>query len=97
MPLFDFGCDKGHLREAFFHRADDAKNAVLLCQCGAPMIKKFSMGRGLTYFEEGRARVIHNLGHEPVVIRSHAEHKRAMREAGVDWATRGQGEKGCWT
>jgi hypothetical protein len=97
MPLFDFGCPNGHTREAFFHRAEQAREEVLVCQCGAPMTKQLSMGRGLTWAEEGRPRVIHNLGHEPVVIRSHAEHQRAMKAAGVEWATRGRGEKGCWT
>lgn len=96
MPLYDFACEKGHTREMFFHLASQATEHAFACTCGAPMTKSFSMGRGLTYFEEGRARVIDNLGHEPVTVRSHEEHKRLMRENNVEWATRGRGEKGCW-
>jgi hypothetical protein len=57
------------------------------CGCGGVFAPTFSMGRGLTYFEEGRARVIWNLGPEPITVRSHEEHKAAMRKAGVDWCT----------
>ncbi|HYE93734.1 MAG TPA: zinc ribbon domain-containing protein [Terriglobales bacterium] len=96
MPLYDFRCPEGHTREAFFHRAEQARGVVLICECGERMTKALSVGRGLTYFEEGRPRVIENLGDKPVVVRSHREHERLMREAGVTWATRGRGEKGCW-
>lgn len=99
MPLYDFICSEGHTRERFFHKAEDATDAAPVCAppCGKPMVKALSMGRGLTYFEEGRARTLYNLGDQPITVRSHEEHKRAMRDAKVDWATAGIGRKGCWT
>jgi hypothetical protein len=96
MPLYDFACPSGHTREVFLHRADQAATAVIVCACDAPMAKAFSMGRGLTYFEEGRGQWIENLGPTPVYITSHEAHKKAMSAAGVDWATAGTGRKGCW-
>ena len=96
MPLYALQCEAGHGGEAFEHHADDLGSRTAICSCGGSMAVVLSVGRGLTYFEEGRARVIHNLGHEPVVVRSHEEHKRRMREAGVDWATAGRGRKGQW-
>lgn len=96
MSLYDFSCDAGHTREVFFHRAEQARTDPPTCACGAPMTKALSMGRGLTYFEEGRARVIENLFERPVTVRSHREHQALMRKAGVDWATAGTGRKGCW-
>lgn len=97
MPLFDFACPAGHIVERFFHTAAQRDAEPVICACGERMERQLSVGRGLTYFEEGKPRTIWNLGHEPVVIRSHREHEAAMRKAGVTWATRGTGERGCWT
>jgi len=96
MPLYSLECTQGCTREEFCHVPEDKGCRTHVCEHGEVMTYVLSVGAGLTYFEEGRARTIENLGHEPVVIRSHEEHKRAMKAAGVEWATRGRGEKGCW-
>lgn len=88
MPLYALRCLNGHDGEEFCHRPEDRGARTVLCHCGSTMAPVLSVGRGLTFFQESRPRVIHNLGHEPVVVRSHEEHKRLMRERGVDWATK---------
>ena len=59
----------------------------------------------MLFFEEGRGRWIHNLGHEPVYITSKKQHREAMKKAGVEEApaifnaTKNTGrmsEKGRW-
>jgi hypothetical protein len=96
MPLVAFADEAGHARERFLHTSADLGAETLVCACGATMTPVLSVGRGLTWFRASAPRVIHNLGHEPVVVRSHEDHKRLMRERGVDWATAGRGRKGCW-
>ena len=97
MPLYALVCERGHGGEVFCHVREDFGCETRICACGGSMAKILSMGRGLTWFEEGRPRTIWNLGSEPVVIRSHEEHKRKMREAGVEWATGWQTNKtGGW-
>lgn len=95
-PLYDYECDDGHRDERFFHQADQAEPIFPCRLCGRPASKQLSMGHGLCYFEEGRERLIWNLGDQPVRIRSHEEHKRKMREAKVDFAHRGRGYPGQW-
>lgn len=98
MPLYRFVCpEDGTEREAFVHVADDLGAATMLCPCGSTMSYALSVGRGLTWFEEGRARVLHNLGHEPVTVTSHEQHKALLRARGLEWATAGRGRKGSWT
>lgn len=88
MPLYAVRCPEcARECETFAHVPEDRGCRTVLCACGSTMAPVLSVGRGLTYFEEGRARVIHNLGDQPVVVRSHGEHRRLMREAGVEWAT----------
>jgi hypothetical protein len=87
MPLYEYVCLEDHRRDVFLHAARDLGAQTVVCDCGHTMGLSLSLGRGLTYFEEGRARTIYNLGHEPVVVTSHEQHKAAMRRAGVEWAT----------
>lgn len=87
MPLYSLECTQGCVREEFCHVPDERGVQTYICAHGEVMRYALSVGRGLTWFEEGRPRVIENLGHEPVVIRSHAEHQRAMKAAGVEWST----------
>lgn len=97
MPLYQFTCAQGCTREAYEHVAADRGARTHVCEPhGESMAPVLSVGRGLTWFEEGRARTIHNLGHEPVTIRSHREHEAAMRTVGVTWATKGRGMRGSW-
>lgn len=95
-PLYDFVCENGHEYRDKYLPTSQTDIPVLCEECGQTMTKLLSMGRGLVWFEEGRGRLIHNLGHEPVLVTSHEQHKRLMRENKVDWATLGQGRKGCW-
>ena len=88
MPLFALTCENDHRMEEFCHAWQDRGARTHICACGASMAYTLSLGRGLTYFEEGRARVLTNLGHEPVTVTSHEQHRRLMRERGVDWATK---------
>lgn len=98
MPLYLFRCPEcGAARERFYHVAEDKGCDVVLCACGSTMGPVLSVGQGLTYFEEGRGQWIRNLGHEPIYVTSHAQHQKAMRQAGVDWATKWPRQKtGGW-
>ena len=97
MPLFAVKCPEcGNGTNVFEHTRDDFGCRTVLCDCGSTVAPVLSVGRGLTYFSEKRPRVIWNLGPEPVVIRSHAEHRRKMKEAGVEWAPPKRGMPGCW-
>lgn len=80
----------------FLHLAEHAVTTAVTCACGEAMTKAFSMGRGLTFFEEGRGQWIENLADKPVYVTSHEQHKKAMKAAGVEWATAGRGRKGSW-
>lgn len=88
MPLYDYRCTHGHVDERFFHVPSQAEDTLPCRLCAAPATKLLSMGQGLVYFEEGRGRWIENLGHEPVYVTSHEQHKREMKKAGVAWANR---------
>ena len=98
MPLIAYGCPEcGAATEHFVHVMADRGCLTPLCPCGSTMGPMLSMGRGLTYFEEGRARIIHNLADQPVTVTSHEQHKRLMREHKVDWATeRATQGRGGW-
>ena len=89
MPLYTLTCLNGHEAEEFCHTAADKGCRTHVCPepCGATMSYGLSVGRGLTYFEEGRGRWIHNLGDQPVYITSHEQHKAEMKKAGVEWVT----------
>lgn len=98
MPLFSFTCAEcDNVADAYEHVAADLGARTMLCACGSTMAPTLSLGTGLTYFESGRPRVLWNLGHEPVTVTSHEQHKRLMRERGVEWATKWQTQKtGGW-
>lgn len=109
MPLYDYRCDDGHCDERYFAAASQAGDHLPCRLCGQPAHKQFSVGRGLCYFEEGRARRIWNLERsderdkdgnlipsKPVYVRSAEEHKRLMRQRGVDFANKGRGYSGQW-
>ena len=88
MPLYRHRCPECAVeQDVFEHHPDDRGCRTILCACGSSMGPVLSVGCGLTYFEEGRGRWIHNLGHAPVYVTSHEQHKREMKKAGVTWAT----------
>lgn len=95
MPLYDYRCEQGHeVLDKYVPLAKYADSQQ--CDCGAPMTKLLSMGRGLLFFEEGRGRLIENLGDQPVYVTSHEQHRALMKQHKVQWATQGQGRPGCW-
>jgi hypothetical protein len=97
MPLFNLTCLNGHQTEEYCHVSDDKGCRTVICDlCHETMTYTPAYGQGLCFFEQGRERVIHNMGHEPVVITSHEQHKREMKKHGVEWATPGRGCKGQW-
>lgn len=108
MPLYDYLCEAGHQDERFFHAASQSAQCLPCRICGTPAQRQLSMGQGLCYFEEGRGRRIWNLEKieydrngnmlptKPVYVKSHGEHRRLMRQQGVDFANRGRGYKGQW-
>lgn len=97
MPTYTYRCEAGHEKDEFVVHADNKGCQTHLCRlCRSTMAPVITFGQGLCYFEEGRARLIWNLGPEPVLVKSHEEHKRRMRLAGVDFANRGVGYPGQW-
>jgi hypothetical protein len=89
MPLRSLQCLNGHTADQFLHRTADLGAATRLCpQCGHSLAPTLSVGRGLTYFEEGRPFVMEHGVPRPIVITSHAQHKRVMREHGLEPAYR---------
>ena len=82
MPMLNLECLEGHTDEEFIHTWADKGCTTRICLCGNTLVSTLSVGRGLTYFEEGRARFIENLG--GVWITSHEQHKRVMKERGVE-------------
>lgn len=93
MPLVDMRCIAGHDDVCYVHHIDDFGCDTRVCACGATLGRVLSLGTGITYFEQGRGRWIHNLGHEPIYVTSHRQHDAAMRRAGVEWVTHGQSDR----
>ena len=82
--IYDVECINGHKREVYVHRYEDRSIATEICKsCHSTMAPVFSPGKPLLYYEEGRARTIHNLGPEPITVTSYKQHKEAMKKAGV--------------
>jgi len=97
MPIYEYRCINGHIKELFCHVSDEKYVQTLTCEeCANTMGPIISNTSALLWFEEGRPRTIYNLGHEPITIRSHKEHQEAMKKAGVTLAGNKMGERGCW-
>lgn len=98
--LFAMTCLNGHQTEVYEHHRDDFGCRTVICDiCGHSLAPVLSVGRGLTWFEEARGRWIWNLAGEdgkPVYITSHEQHKRMMKERGVEWHPQKRGMPGCW-
>jgi len=75
---------------------EEAREWLPQCECGGVLSSLPSWGRGLTYFEEGRGRWIHNMADEPVYVTSHWQHKELMKKHGVAEAPPRRGTPGCW-
>ncbi len=97
MPMYTFRCEEGHEKEEFCTHSDDKGVKTHICRrCGATQAPVITYGQGLCYFEEGRGRLIWNLGPEPILVKSAEQHKRLMRINKVDFANRGTGYPGQW-
>lgn len=97
MPMYTYRCEQGHERDAFVTHADDKGCRTEYCRtCQSSMAPVITYGQGLCYFEEGRGRLIWNLGPEPILVKSAEQHKRLMRINKVDFANRGVGYPGQW-
>lgn len=96
MPINEFRCINGHTRDVFVHHYKDKGSKTIICHCGHTMGSVFSVGSGLTWASEKKPRTIYNLGEKPVTVRTHAEHREAMRRAGVSEAGAKRGMKGSW-
>lgn len=84
MPLIALRCIEGHESEQFVHHTDDTGCETRICHCGNTLAPALSMGRGLTWFEEGRPFLMQHGVPEPVLITSHEQHKRVMKEHGLE-------------
>jgi len=92
--LHDYKCMRGHVFESLEPSENDS---LALCPaCGALGVRQIG-GRGrMLYYEEGRGRWDHHLGHEPVYVTSEKQHQKLMKKAGVTLAGTRRGEKGQW-
>jgi hypothetical protein len=86
MPMQALRCPNDHRTDMYLHHQANLGCETRLCACGHTLAPALSVGSGLTWFREsGGGRFIENLG--GVTITSAAQHKRVMRERGVDLAT----------
>lgn len=98
MPLYIFRCELGHELEAYVRSYAEVRTMWSQCpQCLRKMTYKPTCGgRGMLWAEEGRPRVIENLGEKPIVVTSRKAHQEAMKRAGVLEGGSRRGEKGSW-
>ena len=97
MPLYQLQCINGHKDDVFTHVAKDYGCRTLVCpHCGHTMSRIFAVGTPLLWAEEGRPRILENMGPMPVTVTSHAHHQRLLKERGLEWAGQKRGRKGCW-
>lgn len=95
MPIFNVGCECGYRGEKFLHN-EFGRQQLHRCGCGKMLTFMLSAPNPLTYFEEGRARTIYNMGDEPVVITSPGQHERECKKRGIAPMPARRGEKNCW-
>lgn len=89
MPMLALQCTDGHTGEQFLHTIQDLGAQTRLCpECGHSLAPALSVGRGLTFFEEGRPFLMQHGVPTPILITSHAQHKRVMRQYGLEPAYR---------
>ena len=98
MPLYGFRCeDCGASKDKYIHRAADRDSHEFHCEdCKGTMARTLSLGRGLTYFEEGRGRWLENIAPTPQYVTSHGQWRQLLKEHGREWVGAPYGEKGCW-
>lgn len=97
MPLYDIQCLNGHRTTAYYTDYRDRRTHTHICsECSNSMSHVIQKPSRFTYFSEKSPRIIENMGHEPVVVKSHAEHQRLMKERGLGWITPKRGMPGSW-
>lgn len=96
MPIFKVGCVCGYRGEKYLHKEWDRQFPAPCSSCNQTLAYIPSFGTGLTYFEEGRGRVIWNIGPEPITITSPKQHRDEMKKHGVALAGQRRGMPGCW-
>lgn len=97
MPMFKVGCICGYRGEEYLHNEFHRQELNFCRKCKNTLTYMPSFGTALTYFEESRARTIYNMGNEPVVVTSYAQHKKEMEKHGVSLAGQRRGMPGCWS
>lgn len=96
MPLIDIRCVNGHLAEAVVRLSDFIEDdgpghyQTPVCgECGAATRQTFlKAGNVIDDTLTGGARWMHNLGDQPIFVRSKSELKRIMQERGLVFAER---------
>jgi len=97
MPIYTRQCINGHQEDSIEISWTEKYTKTVFCKkCNNTMGHVFTLAKPSLFFEEGKARVIHNLGHDPVTITSSKQHEAAMKKAGVSMAVPKRGMPGCW-
>ena len=96
MPLYTVQCLNGHTKDEYCPTPQEKGCRTHLCTCGHSMGHVLSLGHGLTWMEEGRARTFTNMAHDPVTVTSYKGHEDAMRRHGVRLIPPRYGEPGAW-
>ena len=81
MPLYTFKCFKNHETDMIVDMKYRDSISPLCSVCERPTSRLHCQGKGLLYFEEGRARFDQGLGGAPIT--SPADRARRMRQQGV--------------
>jgi len=97
MPCYDVKCLNDHVRMVYYKSPDDRRLTPEICpECGNTQGFILCRPGSYRYFSEKSPRVLTNLGHEPVEVRSHAEHQRLLKERGLGWVAPRRGMPGSW-
>lgn len=97
MPCYDVQCINGHKRMVYYPSADQRRCITEICpECNNSQSIVIAKPGSSRYFSEKSPRIIENMGHEPVEVRSHWEHQKLMKERGLGWITPKRGMPGSW-
>jgi len=96
VPLYDLVCINGHAQVVYYASSAQKRCRTHICDCGHSMAFVFSVPAEYDWFSESHPVTITNMGHCPVVVTSHKQHERLMRERGLAWASPRRGMPGCW-
>lgn len=96
MPIYPNKCINNHAEDRYASVSDRNIASPVCRVCGHTMGPVIQGTQALLYFEEGRGRWINHLTDKPLLVRSHAEHKKLMKKYGVELAGNRPGTKGAW-